>query len=96
LHENDIINIYPITQEKNNRADDYSKLQKMKPRTLDEKTIKVKGNTISVQNSGIINPHYLRNSSDNEVGRRIVDFKKGRPFHGSERMTSFQGWFWHP
>jgi hypothetical protein len=50
LHENDIINIYPFNEGETNRAGDYSKLQKMKRCTLDEKTIKVKGTTVSVQN----------------------------------------------
>ena len=50
MHEKDIINIYPFNEGETSHADDYSKLQKMKRCTLDEKPIKVKGNTVSVQN----------------------------------------------
>ena len=53
MHQNDIIIIYPFNEGENSRADDYFKHIKTKRYILDEKTIKVKGNTVSVQNSGI-------------------------------------------
>jgi hypothetical protein len=52
LHENGIINIYPFNEGEASRVDDYFKVLKTKRYILDEKSIKVNGNTVSMQDSG--------------------------------------------